>query len=115
MLAVGAPIDNGLFWCQRRVWRLRVFTYMSESQLWSQVGFDIEPTQDWGQLGISVALSGDGMRLAAGAYFTRPQLTDQRGRVIVYEQQNGTWQQIGQHIDGEMKDSLLGWSVAMSS
>lgn len=111
-LAIGAPIDNG---AGNNAGRLRVFGYNSTIRMWEQMGTDIVPSQINGQLGISVSLSGNGLRLAAGAYFTQPPLlTFLAGRVSVYELQNGDWAQIGQNIDGENEDDRLGWSVSLS-
>ena len=111
-LAVGAPIDNVAGLNAGRLW---VFRYNADALAWLQLGSDIFPTQDIGQLGISVALSRDGLRLAGGGYFTQPQFTYEAGRVTAYQFQDGDWKQLGQNLDGESEDDYLGWAVAMTA
>jgi len=109
-LAVSAPINN---FVGVNAGRLRVYQYSPATELWTQLA-TILPTQSIGQLGTSLSLSSDGLRLAAGGYFTRPELTYEAGRVTVYQSQNGDWEQIGQHIEGENEDDFLGWAVSLS-
>ena len=37
------------------------------------------------------------------------------GHVRIYENNNGTWTQIGSDIDGESSYDYFGWSVSLSS
>ena len=79
----------------------------------SQVGADIdgEAAGDWS--GWSVAMSGDGLRIAIGAKWNVGTASD-AGHVRVYTLINGTWSKTGVDIDGEAAGDQAGSSVAMS-
>ena len=74
-LAIGAPYNNG------NAGHVRV--YEESGGTWTQVGADIdgETTGDWS--GFSTSLSGDGTRVAVGAFFNDDNGTD-AGHVRVY-------------------------------
>ena len=59
-------------------------------------------------------MSSDGSVVAIGAYQNDGSGTDS-GHVRVYENNNGTWTQIGSDIDGESSSDYSGWSVSLSS
>ena len=63
--------------------------------------------------GVSVALSDDGSILVVGAPGNDGNGSDS-GHVRVYQHNNGSWEQIRQHIDGESSGDLSGVSVALS-
>ncbi|MFO8067835.1 MAG: T9SS type A sorting domain-containing protein [Bacteroidales bacterium] len=88
-----------------------VEVYENQSGIWTQVGQDIEGTAEEDYFGASVSLSSDGSILAAGAIGKN----NFSGSVRVYENQSGTWTQIGQDIDGEGDYSEFGGSVCLSS
>ena len=79
----------------------------------SQVGADIDGEAAGDRLGWSVAMSGDGSRIAIGAYGSDGNGSG-AGHVRVYTLIDGTWTQTGLDIDGEAADDGSGWSVAMS-
>ena len=81
---------------------------------WTQVGGDIDGETASDLFGISVALSSDGTRVAAGAAANDTTGTD-AGHVRVFEESGGTWTQVGANIDGEAASDYFGWSVALSS
>ena len=64
--------------------------------------------------GYSVSLSADGTILAIGA-FTNDGNGSLSGHVRIYENDNGTWTQLGSDIDGEAADDWSGYSVSLSS
>jgi hypothetical protein len=70
-----------------------------------QIGNDIDGdnADDW--LGSSLSLSSDGSIVAIGAPQTNN--NSDSGYVRIYENQSGTWVQIGQDIDGEAADDRL--------
>ena len=80
----------------------------------TQIGTDIDGEAASDQLGRSVSLSSDGSILAIGA-------TDNdgngygSGHVRIYKNDNGTWTQIGNDIDGEAAGDNSGSSVSLSS
>ena len=76
----------------------------------SQVGVDIDGEAAGDNSGYSVAMSGDGSRIAIGAYGNG----SSAGHVRVYTLISGTWTQTGTDIDGEAAGDQSGYSVAMS-
>ncbi len=79
-----------------------------------QVGQDIngEAADDWS--GGSVSISGDGTRIAIGA-FTNDGNGTNSGHVRIFLATNGNWTQIGQDIDGEANSDLSGTAVSISA
>jgi LPXTG-motif cell wall-anchored protein len=80
---------------------------------WTQTGVDIDGEAAGDNSGYSVAMSGDGSRIAIGASGNDGNGSD-AGHVRVYTLINGTWTQTGADIDGEAAGDLSGRSVAMS-
>ena len=80
---------------------------------WQQVGSDIdgEVEQDWS--GYSVSLSDDGSVVAIGGYLNDGNGTES-GHVRIYQNNSGTWQQIGSDIDGEAAYDSSGQTVSLS-
>ena len=76
-----------------------------------QIGDDIDGDAEDDNFGWSVSLSANGSVVAIGA----PNNSTFAGHVRVYEQQSGTWTQIGDDIDGEAAGDLAGWSIDLSS
>ena len=81
----------------------------SSSSGWQQIGQDIDGEAAHVWSGWSVSLSSDGSIVAIGS----SGYSD--GDVRIYENNGGTWQQIGQAIDGEAANDLSGSSVSLSS
>ncbi|MDU8884696.1 T9SS type A sorting domain-containing protein [Yeosuana sp. MJ-SS3] len=88
--------------------------YENQSGTWTQIGNDIDGEAAGDQSGYSVSLSNDGSVVAIGA-----PLNDDNGNlsghVRIYENQSGTWTQIGNDIDGELAVDRLGFSVSLSN
>lgn len=109
ILAVGAirNDDNGTDSGHVRVYRNNTGT-------WTQIGSDIngEAANDWS--GGSIALSSDGNILAIGAYPNSGNGVNS-GHVRVYQNNAGSWTQIGSDINGEAANDQSGTSVALSS
>jgi len=87
--------------------------YQWSGDAWVQLGNDIdaETTEDW--FGYSVALSGDGTRLAAGAP-ANDDAASFAGHVRVFEWSGSTWVQLGNDIDGGGEENWFGSSVSLS-
>ena len=87
---------------------------LQTSQIWSQLGSDLdgEAADDW--YGYSVSLSSDGTVLAVGG-----RLNDaggvNKGHVRVFKYASNTWTQLGSDIDGEANHNASGHSVSLSS
>jgi LPXTG-motif cell wall-anchored protein len=107
-IAIGANgnDDNG-----SNAGHVRIYTLINGT--WTQTGLDIDGEAAGDQSGISVAMSGDGSRIAIGAPYNDGTGSD-AGHVRVYTLIDGTWTQTGLDIDGEAAGDASGWSVAMS-
>ncbi len=76
----------------------------------TQIGSNINGEAAGDQSGSSVSLSSNGNIIAIGA-----KKNGTSGHVRVYENQSGTWTQIGNDIDGESTNDNSGSSVSLSS
>jgi hypothetical protein len=109
ILAVGGPrnTDNGTF-----AGHVRIFQNIDEN--WVQIGDDIDSESEEDGFGWSVSLSADGTIVAVGATGNSDS-GQSAGHVRVFENQNGSWVQIGQDIDGEAALDQSGISVSLSA
>ena len=107
-IAIAANLNDGT---GSSAGHVRVYTLISGA--WTQTGVDIDGEAAEDQSGVSVAMSGDGSRIAIGAY-RNDGTGSNAGHVRVYTLINGTWTQTGADIDGELAGDYSGWSVAMS-
>ena len=87
--------------------------YENQSGTWTQVGEDIDGEAANDHSGYSVSISGDGSIVAIGADGNDGNGSDS-GHVRVYENQSGTWTQVGEDINGEAEYDNSGWSVSIS-
>ena len=108
IVAIGAPTNdgNGTDSGQVRV-------YQNQGGTWVQIGQDIDGKVAGDNFGYSVSISSNGTIVAVGAPYNDGNGVD-AGQVRVYQNQGGTWVQIGQDIDGEAADDRLG-NVSISS
>ena len=88
--------------------------YENNNGSWVQIGTDIDGEAAGDQFGRSVGLSADGQVVAIGAIRNDGNGSNS-GHVRVYENNNGSWVQIGADIDGEVAVDLSGWSVSLSA
>ena len=90
-----------------------VRVYENQSDTWVQVGNDIigEFENDWS--GQSISLNDDGTIIAIGAPFNDGHSLSS-GHARIYENQSGTWTQIGDDIDGQASGDECGWSVSLN-
>jgi hypothetical protein len=109
-LAIGAPPKNFSYPGGEPGY---VQVYEESGGVWTQLGDDIvgEAGNDFS--GFSVSISADGTRLAIGAPYNNVFI----GHVRVYEVSGGSWNQLGEDIDGDLGggSSLFGWSVSLSA
>lgn len=91
-----------------------VRVYENIGGTWTQIGQDINGQAIGNLSGSSVSLSSDGSIVAVGARGNDSN-GENAGHVRVYENQEGTWVQIGQDIDGENSEDFSGRSVSLSS
>lgn len=90
---------------------VRVYRYINDK--WTQLGSDIDREAPNDESGWSVALSGNGNTIAAGAYQNDGN-GNRSGHIRVFELKNNNWVQKGTDIDGEAIGDRFGWSVDIS-
>ena len=112
ILAVGAPDFDSPF---DHAGQVQVFRLQSDE--WIRIGDPLYGEGRLDRLGISVALSADGLTLAAGAPGNKKDedTFSGMGHVRVYKLFGNDWSQIGQDIDGFLQFGRLGSSVALSA
>jgi hypothetical protein len=88
----------------------KVRIYENNSGVWQQIGSDLNEQHSFGN---SVSLSSDGSILAVGA--PKGYFWDVEGKVYIYENISGEWQQIGAPIIGDSIGDLFGNSISLSS
>ncbi len=81
---------------------------------WTQIGEDIDGEAADDNSGWSVRLSGDGSILAVGAPNNSENGTAS-GHVRIFQNDAGSWTQIGDDIDGDAADDQFGYSLSLSS
>lgn len=106
IMAIGSPYHGGKGY---------VRIYENQSGTWIQIGSDIEGEASNDNFGISVSLSDDGTIVAVGADANNGASGNNMGSVRVFENQSGTWTQIGSDIDGEADNDGSGFRVSLSS
>ena len=109
MVVIGAPFNDGN---GNNSGHVRIYHNLSD--VWTQVGSDIDGEAEGDQSGSSVSLSSDGSVIAIGAIFNNGN-GFRSGHVRVYRNQSGVWTQIGSDIDGEEGIDQSGSSVSLSS
>ena len=90
-----------------------VRVYQNVSDVWTQIGDDIDGEAMFDISGSSVSLSNDGSIIAIGAPDNDGSSINS-GHVRVYKNLSGTWTKIGSDIDGEFGDDSSGYSVSLS-
>jgi hypothetical protein len=109
-VAIGAPYnidDSGAI-----TGHVRVYQY-SDAE-WVQLGDDLDGEAASDQSGGSVSLSSDGNRLLVGALGNDGGGLNS-GHARVHQWVDGSWNQLGDDIDGEAPENAFGRSVALSS
>jgi hypothetical protein len=93
---------------------VRIYDYNTSTEVWAQVGADIDGEVAGDYSGCSVSLSSDGSRVAIGGYLNDGNGTNS-GHVRIYQYNNNSWSQLGADINGEAAGDLSGYSVSLSS
>ncbi len=88
--------------------------YQNIGGTWTQIGDDINGEAEGDNSGWAVSLSADGSTVAIGAFGNDGNGSD-AGHVRIYQNNSGTWTQIGEDIDGEAENDQSGWSVSLSA
>jgi len=111
IVAIGAP-TNDVIGGGAGGGHVRVYQWDGSS--WNQVGDDIDSSADDAWFGICVSLSSDGTILAIGAGYSSGNGSNS-GRARLYQWDGSSWNQVGNDINGEAADHLLGSVLALSS
>ena len=92
----------------------RVYAYDAGTEMWTQLGQDLDGEAAFDESGTSVSLSGD--RVAIGAIGNDGNGSSSFGHTRVYAYDAGTdaWTQLGQDLDGEAVFDGFGTSVSLS-
>ena len=110
LVAIGAPNSDGNGTDSGHV---RVFQ-RNASDIWEQLGQDIDGETEFDQLGIYLSISADGSRVATSSYNTQDR--DNAGGVRVFQRESsGNWEQIGQTIYSERITDRAGSVVDLSA
>ncbi len=109
IVAIGAQYNDG---SGTDAGHVRVFENQSGS--WIQIGEDIDGEASFDASGISVSLSSDGSVVAIGAFLNDGN-GGNSGHVRVFENQSGSWIQMGNDIDGEANGDYSGEAISLSS
>ena len=109
IVAIGASLNDGN---GSNSGHVRV--YQNISDVWTQIGNDIDGEVADDRSGFGLSLSGNGSIVAIGA-FKNDENGSNSGHVRVYENISDVWTQIGTDINGEAEGDELGYSVSLSS
>ena len=109
VVAIGANLNDGN---GNNSGHARVYRNLSD--VWTQIGSDIDGKAEGDESGSSVSLSSDGSVVAIGAPFNDDN-GNNSGHVRVYRNLSDVWTQIGSEIDGEVEGDQSGSSVSLSS
>lgn len=105
IVAVGASNPNEMG---------NVRIYENQSGIWSQIGSDIVGYATGDYFGSSVSLSSDGSVVAIGAPGNDAN-GESSGHVKIFENQSGTWVQLGNDINGEASNDYSGVMLSLNS
>lgn len=109
VLAIGALSNDGNGSASGNV---RVFKNISN--VWTQIGGNINGESALDFSGVSTSLSNDGTIVAIGAYRNDGVNGVDSGHVRVYQNIANNWIQIGTDIDGEATNDSSGYNISLS-
>ena len=110
IIAIGAYKNDGINGADSGHVRL----YQWNGSSWDQVGLDIDGAAAGDYSGGSLSLSSDGTLLAIGSGYSGANGAAS-GQIRVFHWDGSSWNQVGDDINGEAADHLLGNALALSS
>jgi hypothetical protein len=111
-IVVGAPLNgSNRYEYKYGAGSVRVFEY--GRGYWNQLGSDIDGEAAGDHFGSSVAMSNDGKIIVVGGPLNNGREKG-HGHVRVFEYSAGSWNQLGDDINGEADGDYFGFSVALS-
>ena len=93
---------------------LFLFGFFNSFAQWTQLGQSIDGTSSGDGSGVSVAISEDGSIVAIGADSNNGIGFSSSGYVRVFENQAGTWNQLGQTLEGNGGFDQFGYTISLS-
>lgn len=113
-LAVGGYLNNAT---GTGAGHVRVYRMHIRDNRWKQMGEDLDGVNTGDFFGRSVAMSGDGERVAVGGYkHDSDGMTDAgHVRVFQYDSSLRRWLQVGNEIKGPASGSWFGYTVSLST
>jgi len=120
ILVVGAIFNDGKDGQFYDSGHVRIYSYNTETKLWTQIGQDINGLSSGDNFGASITSSSNGKIMAIGAPYHDGNSLTKSGMVQVYSHQtnnnnNNLWVQMGDNIYGQAMDDSFGRSVSISS
>ena len=112
IVAIGAPNNDAGDSNNDGGGHVRVYKWNGSS--WDQVGLDIDGAAAGDYSGGSLSLSSDGTLLAIGSGYSGANGAAS-GQIRVFHWDGSSWNQVGDDINGEAADHLLGNALALSS
>ena len=111
VVAIGAPFNDGN---GNGSGHVRVYEFASN--VWTQIGVDIDGEAAGDFSGSSISLNEQGNIIAIGAKQNDATVFGSNsGHVRVYENVSGIWMQVGVDIDGSTSGELFGFSVNLNA
>ncbi len=109
ILAIGSPKeDSGA----ENAGQVAIFQNINNE--WIQIGQSLNGSSSYADFGNYVSLNADGTIVAIASQFDS-EMGNRRGRVSVYSNNNGTWEQIGQNLYGDENLNFFGTSINLNS
>ena len=110
-VAIGAYLNDASDGTLADAGHARVYEWDGTS--WNKMGDDIDGEDQGDYSGLSVSISGDGTRVAIGAYLNDDGDFD-AGHARVFEWDGASWNKMGEDLDGRDQNDYYGYSVSLS-
>ena len=111
IVAIGAKYNDG----ENGDISGHVRVYKNSNGSWEQLGIDIDGESSDDRSGQSVSINSAGNIVAIGAINNDGENGGNSGHTRVWKYKDGTWQKLGQDIDGETAGDYSGYSVSINS
>lgn len=93
---------------------VRVFQYAEDAETWVQLGEEINGETEFDESGFAISLNANGTIVAIGSPYSNDSGA-RSGQVRVYEFIDGSWEQLGDDIEGEASGDRSGYSVSLNA
>lgn len=114
-IAIGGN-QNSVGGTRNAAGHVRVHRFNSSTNIWEQLGSDIDGDAVSDQIGDALAISADGNRLASATpYSDAGGARSNAGEVKVFDWTGSVWTQAGSTIYGDQAGDGLGYSVSLSA